>query len=119
MSAAATCSKHLFVLLALTAAGGSIGCAGPGLKAGFDAPDPSARLHATVEAARTNDRSKAREVVRGLESDDPAERMLSILTLERLTGDTLGYGFADDRAARMGPTEAWKQRYGLEPDDGR
>ncbi len=89
------------------------GCAGPGLEAGFDAPDPSARLHAVVEAGRTGDKSKIPQIVNLLDSDDAAVRILSICVLERLTGDTLGYDYAKPRSERMEAVRAWRARYPL------
>ena len=87
-------------------------CAGPGLEAGFDAPDPAARLHATVKAAAENDTTKLPQIVKDLESDDPAVRMLSIYALQRMTGETLGYNFAAPEPERRAAVEAWKQKVG-------
>jgi len=58
---------------------------------GFDAPNPAAKMHATVEAARTGDRGAIGHIVELLDSDDPAVRLLAITALQRLTGQTNGY----------------------------
>ena len=92
-------------------------CAGPGLHAGFDAPDPAARLHATVQAAAENDTTKLPQIVEDLDSDDSAVRMLSIYALERLTGETLGYNFAAPKPDRQAAVEAWRRKVGAAASD--
>lgn len=97
------------MLAASGAALGASGCSfGPGLSAGFDAPDEGAKLHATAEAGRAGDREAIPELIEGLESDDPAVRMLSIGSLERLTGERLGYGFADPEGDRQAAVQRWR-----------
>lgn len=96
-------------LVALAAAGLLAGCAGPGLEAGFDAPDPGARLHAVQAAARDNDRRAIPQLVVMLDSDDPAVRMLSIRTLERMTSQTLQYDYSAPLAERRAAVARWNQ----------
>ena len=88
------------------------GCADPGSAVGFDEADPAARLRAVREAGREEkgDREGGRtqrELVEMLDSDDPAERMLAIRALERLTGQTLGYEHAAGEAERREAVERW------------
>ncbi|MGD9688297.1 MAG: HEAT repeat domain-containing protein [Phycisphaerales bacterium] len=99
-------SVRAALVIGLTAAGA--GCAGPGLKAGFDAPDPGARLHAIEQAAETDDQSQIPNLVAMLGSDDPAARMLSIRVLERMTGQTHGYDYSAPRSERASAIERWR-----------
>jgi hypothetical protein len=81
---------------------------GPGLSAGFDSPDPGARLHAVGETVREGDRGGLDELVDELESDDPAARMLSIAALERMTGERLGYEADGPESERAEAVERWR-----------
>lgn len=98
--------RALILILPLLA-----GCAGPGLEAGFDAPDPSARLHAVVQAARDGDMAAVPAIIDQLDSDDPAVRMLSVCALERLTGESRGYVATDPRPARLTAIRRWRADY--------
>ena len=94
------------VLLSTTLAG----CIIPDVPEGFDSPDPNRRLDAIVDAAERGDRSAVRSLVILLESADAAARVLSIRTLEDLTGQTLGYdpyGSDRDRADAVERWAAW------------
>jgi len=80
------------------------GCGQPSMTGGFDAPNPAAKMHATVQAARTGDRGAIVHIVELLDSDDPAVRLLAINALRRLTGETHGYEFdapLDERDAAI------------------
>jgi len=86
------------------------GCSDPGSAVGFNEKDPAARFRATRQAAQTNDKDSIPALIQRLESDDPAERMLAIHTLNRLTGQTLGYDHAaprDDRDVAIGRWADW------------
>lgn len=83
------------------------GCSDPGSVVGFEEHDPAARFRATQQAARTSDESSIKPLIGQLESDDPAERLLAIHTLERLTGQTLGYDHAAPRADRAIAVQRW------------
>lgn len=79
---------------------------------GFDAAAPEARIDAILEVAREEDRTKVRELVEALDSDDPAVRMVAIRTLERLTGETRGYEHSDPpwrRREAVARWEAWAE----------
>lgn len=97
------------------ALGGALGLAlfgagcSPKLDEGFDSPDPITRGPAIVAAARDRDRSKLADLVRALDSNDAAERMLAIGALEQLTGQTLGYRAYDDPVVRDAATERWRR----------
>ena len=86
----------------------SVGC-GPRLDSGFDSPESGARIYAITQAAEQRDRSAAtmRHLVAILDSDDPAERMLAIRALERITGETHEYRYYDDALNRAEAVDRW------------
>lgn len=73
------------------AMGGVSGCADPGKEVSFEAQDPAARIRAIKQAARTEDRAAIPDLIQALDSEDPMQRLLAIRTLEKMTGQTLGY----------------------------
>lgn len=105
--------RHRWRLLAgpLTAALALPGCADPSAAIGFDEQAPDARLRAIRRAASDNDHSATPDLIRALESDDPAERLLAIRTLEKLTGQTLGYDHAAPIEERRTATRRWADWY--------
>jgi HEAT repeat protein len=87
----------------------------------FNSPEPAARNAAIVRAAREGEQAAIPDLVRLLDSDDPATRVLSIRTLERLTGQTLGYDPAGDAASRdraIAEWTAWCDREGSQVESG-
>jgi hypothetical protein len=78
---------------------------------GFDSPNPGAKLDAITDTAAAEDRSHVKDLIECLDSDDPAVRMVSILTLERLTGQTLGYDFAAPEWEREPAVRSWVEWY--------
>lgn len=94
--------------LALTA-GMCVACGQPSMTGGFDAPNPAAKMHATVEAVRTGDRGAVVHIVELLDHDDPAVRLLAITALERLTGRTMGYEYDAPRHERDEAVRRWVQ----------
>lgn len=98
--------KGVVMVLALAA-----GCAK--VPVGFDAPSEVRRLDAVVAAAAADDRrpETIRNLIRQLDSFDPAMRMLSIRTLERMTGQTLGYDHAAPEWARSLAIDKWVAWY--------
>ncbi|MFN0010174.1 MAG: hypothetical protein ACKVS8_00870 [Phycisphaerales bacterium] len=95
----------LVVLVVLVVLGG---CQGPGLGAGFDAPDPAAQIHAALTAARDGDRSRIPDLIEMLESDDQAARVVAISSLERFTGERLGYDHAAPTWERRAMVARWR-----------
>lgn len=82
----------------------------PTAKPSFDSAEPAARNAAIVGAAKTGDKASIPQLVRMLASDDPTTRVLAIRTLERVTGQTLGFdasGSDEDRAAGIKAWERW------------
>ena len=78
---------------------------------GFDSPAPAARLEAVMKASREEDRDKIPDLITTLRSDDPAVRLFSIRTLEQLTGETLGYHYADSERRREDAIARWIEWY--------
>jgi HEAT repeat protein len=85
------------------------GCADP--PGGFESPVPAQRLRAVADAAEDRDRESIPELIRLLESDDPLVRMASIRTLERITGQTLGYEHSAPEHRRAETVRAWVEWY--------
>lgn len=81
------------------------GCSSPAR--GFASADPGARMDAAVDAAARHDTSAIPELIKLLESDDPAARLVAINALERLTGTTNGYDFAARESERRAAVDRW------------
>ncbi len=88
---------------------------GPTIRPSFDSPEPAARNAAIVAAARSGDRRAVPDLVRMLDSDDPATRLLAIRTLERLTGQTFGYDHAAERRDREPAVRRWREFAAVDP----
>jgi len=85
-------------------------CAPPASRGGFDSGNPAARLYAIEDAVRRGDQAAVPQIVTSLDSDDPAERMLAIEALQRLTGETLGYRYDAARPDREAAVHRWTVR---------
>lgn len=83
---------------------------GPTIRPDFNSPEPAARNSAIVNAAATKDRAAVPDLVRMLQSDDPATRLLAITALERITGERLGYDLGDSEAARAQAVSRWMEK---------
>lgn len=83
---------------------------------GFDSPEPAARIEAAVEAAESGDTSAIPDLIVLLDSDDPATRLVAIRSLERLTGQTLGYDHAAPRPEREEAVARWVEWHGRTAD---
>lgn len=86
------------------------GCVG--IPRGFDSPEPAARIDAAAKATREGDLGSLAELIRMLESSDPASRLAAIRALERLTGETMGYNHAGSLPERAEAVERWWVWYG-------
>ncbi len=93
------------------------GCSDPGSVVSFDSNDPAARFRATQRAAREKDPDSIKPLIQRLESDDPAERVFAIHTLEQLTGQTLGYDHAAPRPERAEAIRRWADWYARHQQD--
>ncbi len=98
-------------LAGVVAGAAAFGCANPEAAVGFREPDPAARLRAIRQAAETRDRAAIGPLIGVLESDDAAERLLAIRSLERLTGQTLGYDHAGPVEERRAAARKWAEWY--------
>ena len=65
-------------------------------------------MAAASHAAEAQDRASVPEIVGMLSSDDPAERMVAIASLERLTGQRLGYEPTASSFSRQAAVERWR-----------
>ncbi len=96
--------------------GGSVlltatGCPPPAITGDFDSPHAAARLFATRRAAAETDPGRIASampgLIRNLDSEDPAVRLLSIEALEQLTGETFGYRHFDPEWLRAPAVARW------------
>lgn len=97
-------------LIAAFIVGAAGGCATP--PQGFDSPEPASRLRAITQAARERDASAIPDLIRALESDDPAVRLFAIRALERVTGETRGYDHAAPESRRREAVDRWAAWHG-------
>jgi HEAT repeat protein len=101
-------------LIGAAAACLAAGCAE--IPKGFDSPEPAARMEAAAEAAGRGDPGAIPRLIELLDSDDPATRLVAILSLERLTGRRLGYDPAAGLEAREEAVERWVVWYNANAD---
>lgn len=101
-------------------------CAPPAISGGFDSPHPAARLFAARRAATESQPDALRDsmpgLIRNLESDDPAVRLVSAQALLDLTGETFGYRHFDPEWVRAPAVRRWRdawERGELTLRDGR
>lgn len=71
-------------------------------------PDPSSKIPAIKLSVQNKDPAAAAQLVKDLNSDDPAVRFYSIEGLRKLTGEDFGYRYYDDTDARQPAIERWK-----------
>ncbi len=82
---------------------------GPTIRPDFNSAEPAARNSAIVRAASEKDTAAVPDLVRMLDSDDPATRLLAIQALEVITGDRFGYDHAASPADRERAIQKWEQ----------
>ncbi|MEL7474236.1 MAG: hypothetical protein AAGK04_13040 [Planctomycetota bacterium] len=80
----------------------------------FNSPEPIARVDAALVAAGggggdQGSEERVPELIELLGSDDPLARMVAIRTLERLTGQTLGYEHDAADLERRRAADRWAQ----------
>jgi hypothetical protein len=92
----------LFLLVPIVAAG----CSKPD-KPSIYSPDPSLKIPA-LKSETLHDAKALRQMVRDLDSDDPAVRFYTIEKLRELTGNTLGYRYYDDELRRKPALKNWQ-----------
>jgi hypothetical protein len=71
-------------------------------------PDPSAKIPAIEQSVASKDLSAVPQMVKDLDSDDPAVRFYAIGGLRRLTGQNFGYQYYNDEDQRRPALEKWK-----------
>lgn len=99
--------RGMAAMVAIGAAAIMSGCF-PTAKKGFDSPDNALRIDAAVHAAESSDTRAVPDLVRLLDSDDPATRLVAIRSLEKITGTTLGYDHAGTASAREAGVQRWQ-----------
>ncbi|MDX2117407.1 MAG: HEAT repeat domain-containing protein [Planctomycetota bacterium] len=99
-------STPLLALAMLCGVAALSGCL-PSESVSLQARDPVKRMEAIVDAAEEHDRSQIPGLVKLLDSDDPATRMLAIRSLEEITGETHGYDHAAPRLQRDKAVDEW------------
>jgi len=78
---------------------------------GFSPLTPDERILTACDAVARNDRSRIPDLIEGLESDDPAVRLMSVEALRRLTREQIGYDpYAPSWERRKG-VENWMNAY--------
>lgn len=103
--------RSLSLVLALCAAAGC-----QQIPEGFDSPEPAARIGAAADAAGTNDTEAIPDLIMLLDSDDPASRLIAIVSLRRITGLTLGYDHAAPLEEREPAVVRWVEWYNENAD---
>jgi hypothetical protein len=99
----------------------AVGCFGGGREpARLSSNNPGSKIPAIKKAAGDGcaddprDTQTARQLVKSLDSDDPAVRFYAIRGLQSLTGETFGYVWYGDDRDRVGALEKWKQWIGAD-----
>jgi hypothetical protein len=71
--------------------------------------DPSLKIPAIKQEVAKKDTADVGQMVKDLDSDDPAVRFYSVEGLRRLTGDTFGYHYYDDEDVRRPAVKRWQE----------
>ena len=107
----------LVVVIAVALLAGA--CNGPAPVRSVNNPDPLGKIPAFKDAVRDRDRQAARQMVKDLDSTDPAVRMFASIGLRRLTGQSFGYKYYDDEPQRLPAIKRWQAWLdGKTVDDG-
>jgi hypothetical protein len=85
------------------------GCSGASEKPSLQATDPRAQTKAVERAVATNDRKAIPGLIAMLDSVDPAERMVAIGALRRMTGQDFGYDPTDPPWLRSKAVDRWQE----------
>jgi hypothetical protein len=100
--------RNALALVALATAIGH-GCSAPPRAPDLADPDPALKIPAMKRGVKAGDTKALAQLVKDLDSDDPAVRFYAIRTLEELTGDRLGYVYFDDEVERKPALLRWNQ----------
>src|SRR4051794_41081521 len=85
------------------------GCTAPGEPHLVTNPDASGKIPGIKLAVEQKDTAAAKQLVKDLDSDDPAVRFYAIEGLERLTGETFDYRYYADEEQRKPAISRWNQ----------
>src|SRR4051794_26011730 len=91
------------ILLLLLSLAGCFGHESPSLYSN----DPALKIPAMRDLHQGNPKADA-ELVKDLDSDDPALRFYAIQTLTRLTGQSFEYRYYDDEIERLPALKRWQ-----------
>jgi hypothetical protein len=97
-------TRSTWPILVLTLLGG---CVKPD-KPSIYSPDPSLKIPA-LKSEQLRDTKALRQMVKDLDSDDPAVRFYTINRLREITGNTYGYRYYDDEVRRAPALKKWQQ----------
>src|SRR3954469_17825354 len=104
------------------------GCSAPPPVIEVSNPDPSGKIPAMKKAVREHDLKVVRQLVKDLDSDDPAVRLFAIHALQELTGQRYDYDYFADEVQRKPALSRWHEWLGQQegaapgnrlPDDSR
>ena len=95
--------------LSLTFALAALGCSEPTGPKTVASRNLAVKVPAIKDAVSEKDMSAAPQLVSDLDSDDPAVRFYAIEGLERLTGQTFGYVYYEERDARRPAVMKWRK----------
>ena len=85
------------------------GCAHPRAPLVVTDSDPTVKIPAIKKAVQEHDLPAARQMVKDLESDDPAVRFYAVEGLRKLTGEDFGYVWYDeDETDRYEAVKKWQ-----------
>jgi hypothetical protein len=87
----------------------SAGCSEPTGPRVVRNPDLSVKVPAIKQAVIDRDPSEIPNMIKELDSDDPAVRFYAIEGLRRLTNQTFGYRYYDDEEHRRPAIERWER----------
>lgn len=77
--------------------------------AAINSNDPGSKIPAIKHAVAARDTETAEQLVKSLESGDPAVRFYAIRGLQSLTGETFGFvWYSEDENLRRGAVDKWK-----------
>lgn len=97
------------------------GCSAPRPTIEVSNPDPAGKIPAMKKAVREHDLKVVRQLVKDLDSDDPAVRLFAIHALQELTGERYGYDYFADETQRkpaLGRWQGWlAQQEGTAPSN--
>jgi len=96
------------ILASITLALAIGGCTAPRPDIEVTNSDPSGKIPAMKKAVREHDLKVVRQLVKDLDSDDPAVRLFSIHALQQLTGQRYGYDYFADELQRKPALSRWQ-----------